>query len=361
MTILIPAYEPTEKMLTLILELQAKTNYKILIIDDGSGESYQNLFAQAETYGCMVLHHNKNLGKGAALKTGYKYLLSEDNSDKVICVDSDGQHHVDDIIKIANSFDENKTEMVLGVRQFSGKVPLKSRFGNMVSAFFFRMATGITINDTQTGLRAYPYELLPWLCSVDGNRFEYELNLLLSAKKSGIGIKQIPITTIYDDNNKGTHFRPIRDSIRVFLPLIKFCGSSLTSAILDFILLFLFQALTGSLFLGVVIARIISSVFNYSVNKALVFKSDNLSNRQSAPKYFSLVIIIMLANYCLLALMTKFVGIPDVPAKLLTEITLFFASYTMQRLFVFQRHNTKRRSFKQFGTKNNKDLSIQRL
>jgi putative flippase GtrA len=119
--------------------------------------------------------------------------------------------------------------------------------------------------------------------------------------------------------------------------------------------------LTGSLFLGVVIARIISSVFNYSVNKALVFKSDHLSDRQSAPKYFSLVVIIMLANYCLLALMTKFAGIPDVPAKLLTEMTLFFTSYTIQKLFVFQRHSTKRNSLKQFQTKNNKGLSIQRL
>jgi glycosyltransferase involved in cell wall biosynthesis len=202
-------------MLTLILELQAKTNYKILIIDDGSGENYQNLFTQSRTYGCTVLHHNKNLGKGAALKTGYNYLLSESTPDKVICVDSDGQHHVVDIIKVANAIDENVTEMVLGVRQFTGKVPFKSRFGNTISAFFFRLATGITINDTQTGLRAYPYELLSWLCSVDGNRFEYELNLLLSAKKSGIGIKQIPITTIYDNNNKGTHFRPIQDSIRI--------------------------------------------------------------------------------------------------------------------------------------------------
>jgi putative flippase GtrA len=172
---------------------------------------------------------------------------------------------------------------------------------------------------------------------VDGKRFEYELNLLLKSKESGISIKQVPIATIYDNNNKGTHFRTINDSVRVIMPLLKFCGSSITSGILDFILLFLFQWLTGSLFWGVVLARVVSSIFNYSVNKKLVFSAKNISHTRSAPGYFSLVIVIMLLNYCLIAFMTKIIGIPDVPAKLLTEITLFTMSYTVQKFFIFRR------------------------
>lgn len=338
MTVLIPAYEPTEKMLALVSELQAKTDYPILIIDDGSGENYQTLFHLAESCGCTVLHHPRNVGKGAALKTGFNYLLSLGRPDKVICADSDGQHPVDDIIRVHDAVDENKREMVLGVRRFSGQVPLKSRFGNRLAAFFFKLATGLALTDTQTGLRGYPPALLPWLCSVKGDHFEYELNLLLMAKTSAIGICQLPIATIYDHNNQGTHFRPILDSIRVILPLIKFAGSSLTSALLDFSLLFLFQSLTGSLFWSVLLSRSISSVFNYAMNKAFVFPARGITAKQSAPRYFGLVFIIMSANYGLLSLLTKFIGLSVPAAKLLTELTLFGLSYTVQKFFIFRQH-----------------------
>jgi glycosyltransferase involved in cell wall biosynthesis len=337
MLVLIPAYEPNEKMLALIAELQEKTTYDILIVDDGSGESYQTLFQLAASCGCTVLHHRENKGKGAALKTGFTYLLAAGRTDGVVCADADGQHHVADIISVAQAVAAQQDVMVLGVREFQGKVPLKSRFGNRVTSFFFKRATGIALTDTQTGLRAYPAALLPWLCAVPGERFEYELNLLLAAGKSAIMMKQVPIATIYDNQNKGTHFRPLQDSVRVFLPIIKFGASSLTAGLLDFILLFVLQDLTGSLFWGVVLARILSSTFNYSVNKVLVFKAKHLSGKQSAPRYFGLVLVIMLANYGLLALLTKTAGVPDVPAKLLTEITLFALSYTVQKLFIFRR------------------------
>lgn len=337
MIILIPAYEPTEKMLSLVRELKSRTNYKILIIDDGSGNRFKELFDKVEEYGCTVLHHSENKGKGEALKTGFNYIYSECQPDRVVCADSDGQHQVDDIIKLADTIDDSKKEMVLGVRQFKGNVPFKSRFGNSISAFSFKLATGISLNDTQTGLRGYPYNLMPWLCSVDGKRFEYELNLLLRAKESGISINQLTIATIYENNNKGTHFRPIHDSVSVLMPIFKFCSSSIISGILDFILFFLFRWLTSSLFYGVVLARVISSIFNYFINKIFVFDAKNTSSRQSAPKYFGLVIVIMLLNYCLMAFWTNIVGMPEFLAKLLTEAILFTMSYTVQKLFVFNK------------------------
>lgn len=203
-----------------------------------------------------------------------------------------------------------------------------------------KLSTGMGIKDTQTGLRGYPRSLLRWLLSVDGDRFEYELNLLLSAKDNGIGIRQIPIETIYDNRNKGTHFRPVRDSVKVLAPILKFSGSSILSGILDFSLLFRFQNLSGSLLVGVAGARIISSVFNYTVNKSLVFKAKKASNLKSAPKYFVLAAVIMLLNYGLLAFQTKVLGIPGVPAKLLTEVVLFLMSYSVQSIYVF-RHRSK--------------------
>ncbi|HEY9060920.1 MAG TPA: bifunctional glycosyltransferase family 2/GtrA family protein [Pseudobacteroides sp.] len=339
MIVLIPAYEPTEKMLKLVLELKEKTDCKILIVDDGSGDSYRQLFDKAEENGCVVLHHPLNKGKGAALKTGFSYIHSNCEADKVVCADSDGQHHVDDIINLANSIDNDTPEMVLGVRQFEGDVPFKSRFGNSVSAFTFKMATGIVLNDTQTGLRGYPCELLPWLCSVNGERFEYEQNLLLKSRKSGISIKQVPIATIYDNNNKGTHFRPIHDSISVLLPILKFCSSSILSFLIDFVLLVIFRSITDTLFFSVVPARIISATFNYSVNKIFVFDAKNTSDKQSAPKYFGLALVIMLLNYCMMKFFIEIIHMPLVLAKVLTELTLFTMSYTIQKLFVFKKDN----------------------
>lgn len=339
MTVLIPAYEPTEKMLSLIAELKEKTDYRILVIDDGSGDKYRWLFNKAREFGCIVLHHPINKGKGEALKTGFTYLASGLESDSVVCADSDGQHHVADIIKLADAIDDNKNEMVLGVRRFDGNVPFKSRFGNSISAFMFKVATGIELNDTQTGLRGYPHKLLPWLCSVDGERFEYEQNLLLNSKKSGISIKQITIATIYDNNNKGTHFRPLHDSVSVIMPILKFCSSSIISGILDFVLFFAFKHITNKLLCSVVMARAVSSIFNYMVNKIFVFGAKDLSNNQSAPKYFGLVLVIMSLNYSLMALLTGVIHMHDLPAKLLTEITLFTMSFAVQKLFVFKKDN----------------------
>ncbi|KNY26411.1 bifunctional glycosyltransferase family 2/GtrA family protein [Pseudobacteroides cellulosolvens] len=339
MIVLIPAYEPTEKMLKLVAQLKEKTDYKILIVDDGSGDSFSQLFNKAEEDGCIVLHHPVNKGKGAALKTGFSYIHSNCEPDKVVCADSDGQHHVNDIIKLADAIDSNKPEMVLGVRQFEGDVPFKSRFGNSISAFTFKMATGIVLNDTQTGLRGYPYELLPWLCSVQGERFEYEQNLLLKSKKSGISIKQLPIATIYDNNNKGTHFRPINDSISVLLPILKFCSSSILSFCIDFVLLLAFNKLLGGLFFCIVFARVISSTFNYIVNKVFVFDAKDTSTKQSAPKYFGLALAILSLNYCMMKLFIEVIHMHIIPAKILTEITLFTISYTVQKLFIFKKDN----------------------
>ncbi len=345
MTILIPAYEPTEKLISLVVKLKEKTDYSILIIDDGSGKHFQHIFKKAEYYGCTVLHHIKNKGKGEALRTGFAYQLLDSGSEPLVCADSDGQHSIDDIIKIANAIDDEKKEIVLGVRQFEGKVPFKSRLGNNVSAFFFKLVTGIAITDTQTGLRGYPSRLLSWLGSVKGSRFEYELNMLLNAKEDGISIKQVPISTIYDDSNKGTHFRPIKDSILVLMPLLRFCSSSLASAILDFILLFVFQGLTGSLFWSVVMARVISSIFNYLVNRFFVFRAKNVSNMQSASKYFGLAAVIMFLNYSLIALLINVFYVSDVLAKLLTEITLFILSYSVQKLYVFKKNKLSKPAY----------------
>lgn len=215
--VLIPAYEPEEKMLNLLKELLDKTDSWILLVDDGSGEAYRHLFAEAEKMGCRVLSYEENRGKGAALKTGFSWIKKQSlNPDTVIVTaDCDGQHTVQDIIRTARSVKPGSHEIILGSRTFQGKVPGRSRVGNTLSRWIFTWFTGVKIWDTQTGLRGFPTEALDWLISILGERFEYEQNMLFDGKRAGYSFREIPIETIYENQNKGTHFHAVRDSLLV--------------------------------------------------------------------------------------------------------------------------------------------------
>lgn len=336
MYVLIPAYEPKEKFIDLVRNIKEKTNYKILVIDDGSSLQYQRIFYELEKYATKVIHHDRNFGKGAALKTGFSYILAENLKENVVCADCDGQHTVEDIIKVAKKIDNEKNQIILGVRKFNNNVPFKSKFGNNLTSAILSMITGKYISDTQTGLRGYTFSILNWLCKVDGDRFEYELNILLKARENKIGIKEVTISTIYENNNSGTHFRPIIDSIRVYLPILKFSGSSVLSGILDFVLLLLINKATNDLFISVVISRIISSIFNYTINKNIVFKYNQKNYISSIIKYFSLVIFILVFNYSILHILTKVLIIPIAIAKVITEFILFTISYKLQKKIIFK-------------------------
>ncbi|HBT94608.1 MAG TPA: glycosyl transferase family 2 [Coriobacteriia bacterium] len=335
--VLIPAFEPTENMLSVLMGIQAKTDYTIIVVDDGSGERYARLFDAVKERGCTVLTHSENLGKGCALKTGFTYLIENHPGADVVCADSDGQHLTDDIIGIAERITPGSRTAVLGVRGFDENTPPKSRFGNSVSSLLLKLATGISLKDTQTGLRGYPFTLLSWLTEQKGRRFEYEMTLLLESEAGGVKLEQIPITTHYENENRGTHFHPLFDSVRVMFGVFKFLASGFTSAILDWALLFTVLALTGNLFISVVVARTVSSIYNYLINKHFVFGAKGVSNLRSAPRYYLLVAVIMMLNYLILALLADVVGVPIVLAKLITEGLLLSLSFTAQRAFVFKR------------------------
>lgn len=336
MTILIPAYEPDQRLLHLIRQLQLNSLTDILIIDDGSGEAYRPIFNLAEAAGCKVLRHETNLGKGRALKTGFRYLLQTGASGGVICADSDGQHLPSDILRICEALEEGATGIILGSRRFNGKVPLRSRFGNSVTRAVYAFTTGSKIYDTQTGLRGYSADMLDWLCRIPGERFEYEMNLLLDAHKERISIQEVFIDTVYLDKNQSSHFRPLADSLRVYLPLLLFSASSLLSALLDFLLLLLLQHLGGNLLVAVAGARLCSSIFNYAMNRSMVFgKSSDAVVSLSLPKYFTLVLLVLLCNYGFMYAYHTAIGIPLIVSKLLTEATLFLFSYWAQRKYVY--------------------------
>lgn len=336
MTILIPAYKPDMKLLDLILNIKKICSYNIVIVDDGSGEKFKDIFIEAENLNCNVLIHEKNLGKGMALKTGFKFIKTSEENMGVVCADSDGQHLPEDIVRIAENIEEDTSVIILGSRHFVSNVPILSRIGNTLTRFIFSIATGTSIYDTQTGLRGYSFNMLDWLCSIPGERYEYEMNILLETQKSGYLFKEIDIDTVYYKKNKSSHFRTIRDSLRVYEPIIKFCASSLISAIIDLTLLFLIQLFTSNLLISVIASRVCSSIFNYSMNKNYVFYNGGESGfKSSLIKYFTLVIFVMAFNYLLIFTFNKLIGIPLFFSKLLTEATIFSFSYWTQRKYVF--------------------------
>lgn len=331
MVILIPAYEPDERLLYLI---DGPAGQRIVIIDDGSGPDYEHVFRAAAARGCIVVGHTRNRGKAYALKQGFALLGVTFPGEVVVTADCDGQHTPVDILRVGEEAGRRRDAIVLGSRRFTGTVPFRGRFGNSVTRFLFGIVTGLRIRDTQTGLRGYPPGMLDWLRSIEGDRFEYELIVLLRARSSGHTVHEIPIETIYLEENRSSHFRPIIDSARVYAPLIRFSLSSIGAALVAFVLLFVLKAATGSLLVSVVTARVGSSAFNYAADRTFVFgRRGRVST--SAMRYFGLVGVLLAANYGLMHLLNEHVGVPLLPSKFLTETTLFTLSYQAQKRFVF--------------------------
>lgn len=340
MIILIPAYEPDEKLPALILDLNnSGTDAKILVVDDGSGPRFEAVFAQVKALGATVIAYPHNHGKGQALKTGFSYIAANLPGHDVVCADSDGQHCVTDILHVAQAVQPNNT-IVLGERHFNGHVPLRSSVGNAATRFFFTLATGTRLRDTQTGLRGYPAQLLPWLLSVRGNRYEYELNMLLEARAQGYTLASISIATIYLAENESSHFRPLRDSLRIYAPLLKFSLSSFMGFLVDTAVFLALMATTGTLWFAVVGARALSSAANFTLNRRLVFHAGrSIPLKRTAARYFALVVFLLGANYGLLLVSTG-AGLPALPAKVLTEIVLFLFSFAAQKRFLFHGQDT---------------------
>jgi putative flippase GtrA len=339
MLILIPAYEPNNNLVLLLEHIRsANSSQCVVIVDDGSGPAYQSVFHAARTLGADVITQEVNRGKGSALRSGFAHAMQQYAGEVVVCVDCDGQHTYDDAARVGREVARRGNAMVLGARDFSTRVPAKSRVGNVATRHLFRLGTGTRLQDTQTGLRGYPSALLPWLCTVSGDRFDYELRVLLEAKQAGVSIVEVPAATIYLDGNASTHFRPIVDSARVYAPLLCFILSSFGAFVVDFLVLLVMMAITSQLLLSVVVARLVSASFNYAINRAFVFSHGRgTSLRTSAPRYVVLVAAILAANYALMHLLVHDRGLPLVVGKVITEGVLFIVSYHAQQRWIFRR------------------------
>lgn len=358
MIILIPAYQPGQQLPDLLRALRAaEPRAAVVVVDDGSGPAYKDVFDGVRALGCHVISYARNRGKGFALKAGFGFIEDNVPGQDVVCADSDGQHTPSDILKVAAAVEANTTRanpmedgsgdgsrhfrgtatMVLGSRAFTGNVPARSRIGNTATRLLFTLATGERIPDTQTGLRGYPAAMLPWLRSVRGDRYEYELNLLLQAPQAGYSISSVDITTVYLDRNSGSHFRPVVDSVRIYAPLLKFLASSITAFLVDTVVFMLLTVIVDSLLLAVLGARAVSSAVNFLVNRNMVFEHGRDRPATSAGlRYFGLAAVLLAANFSLIWALEA-VAVPALPAKILAETGLLAASFTIQQRYLFSR------------------------
>lgn len=316
-TIVLPSLNPDEKLNKVVDGLLSAGFEDIVLVNDGSDEAHLEPFRQAAAHKeVTLLTHEVNKGKGRALKTAFSYVVdNRKQTAGVITVDGDNQHTVKDIRACAEKMLECKDKVILGCRDFTqDNVPWKSRVGNVSTSLVFRLFCGIKISDTQTGLRAIPYQYLPLMCEVEGERFEYETQMLFAIKKNHIGMEEVKIETVYLEDNASTHFDPIKDSLKIYKIIFKFMISSGTSFLIDYGIYSLLVFLIGGnfsrglrLFIATFVARAVSSICNYTMNKKAVFKS-KASVSRSLIRYYILCVFQTAASYELLYLLNAHIS-----------------------------------------------------
>ena len=347
--VVIPAYQPDEKLVRTVEALVADGWKRILVVNDGSSSSCGPIFEKILAFpSCTLLTHPENRGKGAALKTAFSHLLKETPCLGAVTADADGQHTPEDIRKVASALQETPDTLILGSRDFSlPDVPKKSRMGNRITSFVFRTGVGLNIRDTQTGLRAIPFPALAPFLEIEGERYEYETNMLLALKKLDLPYREVTIRTVYIENNESSHFHPFRDSLRIYRLIFKFLFSSLSATLIDnlvFFLLMLFlhrftEEWTARL-LSFIGARLCSSVFNFIFNKKLVFHGKGRALPTLA-RYYALAIPQMLLSYGItggLAFLFRSGAHPvlNTLLKICADTFLFFISFRIQKKWVFR-------------------------
>ena len=216
---LIPAYMPDDKLIAIVRQLY-DAGFEIIIVNDGSSDDCSRVFEESSLY-AKVLCHEKNQGKGKALKTGLEFINSVYEAPyTIVTVDADGQHRIEDVIRVAQASEQDRSCLILGSRKMEGKVPFKSLAGNAITRFVYKLSTGISVYDTQTGLRAFSDKLILRLIDIDGSRYEYEMNMLTALPREGVEIKEVWISTVYIDDNKSSHFNAVKDSFLIYRELL---------------------------------------------------------------------------------------------------------------------------------------------
>ena len=337
--ILIPAYEPGPYLLPLLEELVAAGFTHIMIINDGSQPDYDVIFGKAAKLpAVMVLSHAENQGKGAAIKTGLAHLLKHHpDLSGVVTADADGQHLAKDIVAVAKALIATPNQLILGERQFSRNMPLRSRFGNALTQKLFGWIYRAKVQDTQTGLRGFSLQLAEKFLQIPYDRYEFEFECLIKAVDWGYKIHHVPIEAVYIDDNISSHFRPIIDSVKIYYVFFRYLVIAFGSFLIDLAIFVTLNYLSHNIFISLLVARLVSSGFNFFQNKYIVYRSrDKQKIHREIISYIALALLIFCGSYILLSVFHLVFGIGVIWSKVLADIILFCISFIIQRYIVFR-------------------------
>ena len=346
-TIVLPSLDPDEKLNKVVQGLLDEGFEDIVIVNDGSDENHLAPFEEAKSHPeVTILTHEVNKGKGRALNTAFSYVL-ENRKDclGVVTVDGDNQHLPKDIKACAEKMIETG-DVIFGCRNFrQPNVPKHNRMGNQITSTVLHLFCGIKLSDTQTGLRAIPYQHLDLMTKVRGERFEYETEMIFALKTERIRFREVTIDTVYIEENKSTHFRVVRDSFRIYGIILSFMFSSIASFVVDYLIFtilvfFLEDKMTKwmKLLFAVFPARAVSSLVNYTLNRKAVFRSE-APMKQTLVRYYTLCVIQTACSYGLVYLLSVLCDAGsalEIWLKVIVDIFLFMISFRIQQHWVFK-------------------------
>ena len=367
--VIIPSLDPDEHLCQTVDGLKEAGFTRFVLVDDGSDEEHKKNFPEPSD-SVFVLHHEVNKGKGAALKTAFSYIAENIKGAKyMVTVDGDGQHAPLDAKKCVEAVGDNENVCVLGARSFKEEnVPLRSKLGNNITLFVFHKLCGIHVSDTQTGLRAFSTALIPQLLKIEGERFDYETNMLLKFKQNGVELSEVTIETVYIEENHASHFRTVQDSILVYRFILSYVASSAISFLADISLFaiilklltkFNIGAIAFSLFgkemtlvqfIATACARTVSSIVNYTINRKKVFtyeKTDKTKKDNTVLKYYALAIPQMFVSAFGVTTLVRVFSLPadatiiTTLLKICVDTIIFLVNYRVQRSWVFANKKNK--------------------
>jgi glycosyltransferase involved in cell wall biosynthesis len=334
---LFPSYQPTVLFCELLEELRKMHPSPIVVVDDGSGPAYRELFDRASRIPLTVVLTNAvNLGKGAALKHGVNHVLvNYPDCIGVVTADADGQHAVSDILKVANELRAQPAEVIFGCRDFDRDVPFRSRMGNIVSRYVYRLLVGLNLSDTQTGLRGIPRHLMELSLAIRSNRYEFETEQIIAAKTATFKFREVPIRTVYIDDNRGSHFNPILDSFRIYFVLLRYALSSIATALTDFVVFYILMANGVALLSANMSARAVALWVQFVLLKKYVFKST-----AGLSIFAAYVVYVFFSGYVSSVMQAQFAGhFVNSPllAKAVVESVIWIFNFMFLRDIIFRR------------------------
>lgn len=334
--VLIPSYRPTEILWQLIEQLRGACRLNIVVVDDGSGADYAPVYERvAQTAGTIVLRNAINLGKGAALKHGMNHILvHHPDCIGIVTADADGQHAVKDIVEVSNALAETPDTAIFGVREFSGDIPLRSKLGNYVSRYAYRFLIGVKLSDTQTGLRGIPTRLMKLCLEIRSNRYEFETEQLAVIKTEQIPIREIPIETIYIDDNRESHFRPLRDSVKIYFVLLRYSIASIITFLTDICVFWLVFGWTQQILLSNMSSRLVALWVQLALLQGFVFRK-GITGRVFV-SYIGLVFVSGFISSALQSELLKFIPVP-ILVKIVADTIFFVFNFLFIRDLIFDR------------------------